>query len=88
MAADICVVQVQPGSATVRGMAMVPEPIRDGANRRPAVGELVKNSHAHDVTRKRDDEFAQREPNDTALILKSSSCKSNTVEKPRSRAIK
>ena len=77
------VVQVQPGSATVHETAMVLDPIRDGSDRRLAVGELVEKSHAYNVAHKQDDQLAEREPNDAALTLKASSCKTNSVEKPR-----
>ena len=84
MATDICILQVQPGSATVHETATVLESTKDGPDRRLAVGGLVKSRHAYDVSHKQDDQLAEREPNDTALTLKPNLCKSNNVEEPRS----
>ena len=83
MSTDISNVQAQPGAATVRETVIVPGPIRDGPDRRLAIGELVKDSHASDMTHKRGDQIVERESNDTALNLKLNACKSTTFGKTR-----
>ncbi len=83
MATDTSDVQRQPGSATVRETAIVLDPLKDGSDRRLTTRELVKDSHACDVTHKPADQTVEREPNDNTLILKPISCKSKSLEKTR-----
>ena len=83
MATDISNVQAQPGAATVRETAIVPGPIKDGPDRRLAIGKLVKDSHASDVTYKQGDQIIEKETNVTALTLKPSACRSTNFGKTR-----
>ena len=84
MATDMCVLQVQPGSATVHETATVFESTKDGSDRRLAIEGQMKSRDTYDVSHKQDDQLAERKPNDTALTLKPNLCESNNVEDPRS----
>ena len=83
MSTDIYNIQAQPGAATVRETEIVPGPIRDGPDRRLAIGKLVKDSHFSDVTQKQGDQIVRRGPNDTALTLMPNACKSTNFGKTR-----
>ena len=83
MATDTSDVQGQLDSATVHETAIVLDPIRDGSDRRLTTRGSVKDSHACDVNHKPADRSVETEPNDTTLISKSISCKSESVEETR-----